>query len=182
MNRVLPYISALGIVLFFYFLLPPGQEFLLDLGNRLTDQKEHITAQYDEVKDSVTGFTDSVTDAQNKIQETVDTVNQTKASLEELNGKVEYFLKLTQSAKKVTEEWQISTSALDPTIDLGRTNYNFADPGEDGLSKAHLEVDIKPWIEWGASESDLMTKEERIKALAKTEQGKRMLEKLGYDF
>ena len=182
MNKVLPYISALGIILFIYFLLPPGREFLADLGGRLTDQKEHVTAQYDEVKDSVTGFTDSVTDAQNKIQETVDTVNQTKSSLEALNGKVEYFLKITQSAKEVTEDWQISTSALDPTIDLGRMNYNFADPGEDGLSKAHLELDIKPWIEWGGSENDLTTKEERIKALSKSEQGRGMLEKLGYEF
>ncbi|MCP5468870.1 MAG: hypothetical protein H7A32_06340 [Deltaproteobacteria bacterium] len=182
MNKVLPYFSALGIILFIYFLLPPGREFLADLGGRLTDGKENITSQYDDVKNSVTDFTDSITDTQKKFQETVDAVNETKASIEALDEKMEYFLKITQSVKEVTEDWQISSSALDPTIDLGRMNYNFADPGEDGLSKAHLELDIKPWIEWGGSENDLTTKEERIKALSKSEQGRRMLEKLGYEY
>ena len=61
-------------------------------------------------------------------------------------------------------------------VDLGMSY--FADPNEN--YDAHLQMDVKPWIEWGVSAQDKTTKEERIQKLAETEEGKKALEMLGY--
>ncbi len=182
MNKFLPYLSALGIILFIYFLLPPGQHFLSNIGNNLDNKKDSVVAGYNEVKDNVEGFTETVTDTQEKLEDTVQKVNETKTSIDELDQKMKQFVKATEDLKNAQQPWQTSDPKLDPSIDAGRVNYNYADPGEDGLSKAHLELDIKPWLEWGNSEEDSSTKEERIEALSKTELGKKMLEKLRYDY
>ena len=182
MKKLLPYISALGIILFIYFLLPPGREVLSNIGEDVTEKKETVVSDYNDLKDNVVNFTDKVEDTQKKLEDTVEKVNETKKSVEALNEKMQYFLQITESMKEVTEPWQQSDPKLDPSLEAGRSNYNYANPGEDGLSKAHLELDIKPWIEWGSSEKDDSTKEERIKMLSETQQGQKMLDKLGYDY
>lgn len=182
MQKILPYISALGIILFFYFLLPTGQDQLKDLGEDLTDKKDSVVDQYETAKETVNGFTDQVTDTQQKLEQAVDTVNQTKQQVDELNQKMKQFMKAQEAEQGGDEPWRQSDPKLDPSIEAGRVNYNYANPGEEGLSKAHLELDIKPWIEWGSSEEDETTKEKRIEILSQTEYGRAMLEKLGYDY
>lgn len=186
MKKLLPYISLLGIAFFVFVLFPFGRDLFADLLAEAGEKKTHLTEEYDRIKDVVAGVNETLEETENKINKTLETVNETKAAIEETTEKMTEFYDTSKAKMEALsdlanpENWRQSDPAEDISIAAGRTNYNFANPGADGLSMEHLEMDLKPWIEWGSSEGDKTSKEDRIKVLSTTDYGKKVLEKLGY--
>lgn len=188
MKRLLPYISLLGITFFILMLFPFGRNFFLTLLGAADAKRDNVVEEYERIKGTVDGVTEKISATEKKLNDTLETVNETKESIEKTAETMENFYesneeKMHELAKKANiEAWRQSDPLKDISIAAGRLNYNFADPGPDGLAEEHLEIDLKPWIEWGNAVEDKTTKDDRIKALSATEYGRKVLDKLGYDY
>ena len=172
-------IILLAIAVFVISLFPAGKEFIGNITDTFTEKKGNVVEEYERVKGEVEDITETVTETKEKVEKTIDTVSGAVDTASETLDKVNELLGDDEDDE---ECWRTSDPEIDPSIEAGRTNYNFADPGEDGLNEDHLEMDIKPWIEWGNRGNDTTTKEERIAALAITEKGREILDILGYQY
>lgn len=188
MKNFFTYLALMGITLFLFTLFPQGREFMADVKSDFQEKKANVTQEYERIKGKVTDISDKAMEAKAKaealaatVNDTVDTVQATSEKINEIFNLKEEVVKAAEESGEEQEAWRTSDPAKDISIVIGRTNYNLADPGKDGLNEQHLNLDIKPWIEWGASADDKSTKEQRINALATTELGQAMLEKLGYE-
>jgi len=96
MKEKLPYISALGIILFLMLLFPFFRNAVGDFLSGFVDKKDNVVEEYERVKEGVGSFTDTVQNTQQDLEKTIDTVNQTaedvktmKEQFDELKGMVE---------------------------------------------------------------------------------------------
>ncbi len=188
MKNFITYLALIGITVFLFTLFPQGREFMADVKTDFLEKKGNVTEEYERIKGKVTDISDKAMEAKAKaealaatVNDTIDTVQATSDKINEIFNLKEEVVKAAEESEEEQETWRISDPVKDISIVAGRTNYNLADPGDDGLNDQHLNVDIKPWIEWGASADDKSTKEQRINALATTDLGRAMLEKLGYE-
>lgn len=170
-------IILLGIAIFVITLFPGGRDFMGNIADTFTEKTDNVVEEYERVKGEVIEVKEKVDDTKTKVENAVDTVNDAMDSVGDAIDGVNEMI-----GRDTEEAWRTSDPEIDPSIDAGRVNYNLADPGEDGLNKDHLEMDIKPWIEWGNRGDDPSTKEERISAMAETEKGQEILDILDYEY
>lgn len=188
MGNFIATIILIGITLFVLNLFPFFRDWTSGIRNEVNEKTGNVVQEYERVKGEVEEISGKVKDTKEKVEDTLDTVGKAVDTAGNIIDKVDGALKgddedeEASDEEEVQEAWRTSDPELDPSIDAGRTNYNYADPGSDGMSEAHLMADIKPWIEWGNSPDDESTKEERISALAITAQGRAMLDALGYEY
>lgn len=192
MANLLATIVLLFIAVFIINLFPFGKDFLGGITDSFNEKKENVVEEYEKVKGTVDDITEKVTETKEKVEGVVETVSDVVDKTSDAIDTANEFLGGEEGEGEGEEEpaeeeeeqepWRTSDPELDPSIEAGRSNYNFADPGPDGLAEAHLHADIKPWIEWGNSVQDETTKDERIAALAITELGRQILDILGYEY
>jgi len=182
MANIFATIILLGITVFVVSLFPGGKDFIGSITGSLNDKKTNVVEEYERVKGEVGEITDTVKETKEKVDKTIDTLGNAVDTASDTLDKVNSFLGDDDDEEVDQEAWRISNLIVDPSIQAGRVNFNFADPGEDGMNAEHLEMDIKPWIEWGNRGNDKTTKEERIADLAITEKGRDILDELGYEY
>lgn len=166
-----------------------------NLTSTFNEKKENVLEEYETVKGKIDDLAATVEETQEQVESAVNTVSSAVDAagdaLDTVNGLLgdesagqedEIVVDEEPVEETDAEPWRASDPDVDPSIEAGRNNYNYADPGPDGLNEAHLHADVKPWIELGNQGVDESTKEDRIAALAITEKGRQILDILGYEY